>query len=119
LTTYGIEAVEGVSRRKESVSWNLLKVGPIIGSNFAIGNNNIQTLSFSINNFDQLFRYIDRLEKLQGDLLRPIIKEIEDGIKKDSLKPSTLRRLGEAVQTVGSVAGPVIEAIMRLLGLKA
>src|SRR2546425_3177950 len=50
LTPYGIEAVEGVSSRKESVSWNLL--GPIIGSNVAIGNNNIQSLSFSINNFD-------------------------------------------------------------------
>jgi len=117
LTSYGIEAVEGVSRRKESVSWNLL--GPIIGSNVAIGDKNIQTLTFSINNFDQLYRYLDdRLEKLQADLLRPIIKEIEDGINKGSLKPSTLKKLGETAQTVGSVAGPIIEAILRLLGLK-
>jgi hypothetical protein len=119
LTAFGVEAVEGRAGQNLSVNFSIINVNaPVTSSQIASGHGITQTQSIQINSFSELYRYLDdKLGDFQKKQLRPLVEELEADTKKDSVKPSTLRKIREMVQTWGPVGATIIEAVAKLSGL--
>ncbi len=118
LTASGIDFVEANFAQDHSESGNIIVTAQnVIGSQFATGEGNTQIQTVSIESFDQLYQIADNLlNESQRAILKPLLKEVEDQVKRGSLEPSTLRKIGEVVKAWGpSVAGSILDAIMKLL----
>ncbi|SRR6266568_3569306 len=119
LTAFGVEAVEGRAGQNLSINFSIINVNaPVTSSQIASGHGITQTQSIQINSFSELYRYLDdKLGDFQKKQLRPLVEELEADTKKDSVKPSTLRKIREMVQTWGPVGATIIEAVAKLSGL--
>jgi len=119
LTAYGLDVIEGNFQDLKTVG-NVTIAGDVIGGQVAIGNSNTQVQSVSIDSFNKLYDFLDtRLDVSQRAILKPLIRAFEEAVKAGSLNPETLRKIGEAIKTWGpAITGPIIDGIMRLLGLK-
>ncbi len=92
---------------------------PVLGSQIAVGSNISQSQTVSVDDWKQLYGYVsEKLERKQREEIEPLLKQLEADIHKDSVKPSTLRRIGEMAKTWGPVAIPIIDTIAKLIGLR-
>lgn len=119
LTAFGVEAVEGKAGRSLSVNFSIININaPVSSSQIASGQGITQAQPLQINSFKDLYHYLDdKLGDSQEKELRLLVEELEADTKKDSVKPSTLRKIRELVQTWGPVGAVVIEAVAKLSGL--
>jgi hypothetical protein len=119
LTAFGVEAAEGKAGQNLSVNFSIINVNaPVTSSQIASGNGITQTQSIQINSFSEFYRYLDdNLSDFQEKQLRPLAEELEADTRKDSVKPSTLRKIRGMVQTWGPVGATIIEAVAKLSGL--
>ncbi|GEM_PF-987743 len=119
ITAYGMEAVEGRRREQLEINFNVVNVTAPFTGQIAAGENIVQTQSVTINSFAELHQYVERaLTPDQAKTLRPLLEEVESQVGNDSVKPSTLRRIGSLLATYGPVAVPIADFIARLLGVK-
>lgn len=121
LTASGIDAVEGRYGRELAINYSIINVSaPVTGSQLAVGHQINQSQSVSINDFNELYNYVNtKLDKSQREALRPILEELEAEVRNDSVKPSTLKKVRETIKTWEPIAIPIIEALAKLIGLKS
>ncbi len=102
------------------INFNSINInGPVDGSQIAAGSQINQRESIVINDFVELVRYIDtKLEGWQREASKPVLEALEDQVKRDSIRGSTLKRISEMISTWGPVAYPIVEAMEKLAGIK-
>jgi hypothetical protein len=120
MTAHGIEAVEGRYGSNLAINYSSINInGPVEGSQIAAGPQVNQSQSVAINEFGELYRYLDtKLDKWQREALKPVLEELKDQVKRHSIKRSTLKRISEIVSKWGPVAYPIVEAVEKLTGMK-
>ncbi len=120
MTAHGMEAVEGRYGRDLAINYNVMSFNaPVAGSQIAVGSQINQTHSVAINDFEELYRYVDtKLGKWQKESLKPVLEELDAQVKRDSIKASTLKKISEMASTWGPVAIPILEALAKLTGMK-
>lgn len=120
ITAYGIDAVEGRHREQLEINFNVVNVAAPVTGQIAAGGNIVQTQSVTINNITELHQYVERtLTPDQAKTLGSLLEEFESQVRNDSVKPSTLKRIGSLLAAYGPVAVPIVDFITRLLGVKA
>lgn len=120
LTSFGVEAVEGQAERQDlAVNFSIINVNaPVTASQIAIGGKINQTYLGSIRTFDDLHRYLDQnFEPGQIEALKTQLRELEEQIKAESVKPGTLSKIKDTVQNLGPAATIVMEVIQKILSL--
>jgi hypothetical protein len=121
ITGKGMDAVEHPSQfSSPQVGSTTINVqGPMIGSQMAVGNNISQNQTTVVGTFQEAYNYVEsRFNKEQIEEIIPLLKALQTGIEREAVGPSNLKRLGELLAKYGPVAVPVLDFVLRMLGLK-
>lgn len=119
LTAFGYEAMEGRRGQDLSVNFSIINVNaPVTQSQIAAGSKIEQTQSLHINTLQDLQQYLDqRFSGAEIESLKSQLRDLEEQIKADVVKPSTLRKIKEIVTSLGPAALVVMEVLQKILGL--
>jgi hypothetical protein len=118
LTSYGVEAVEGLARQDLAVNFSIISIaGPVTQSQISVGSRITQT-QMPVNTFQDLYSYLDRsFNEAEVRELKGQLQELEEQVKADVIKPSTLTRIAEMIERLGPAALTLMKIVQKLIGL--
>lgn len=118
ITSDGVDAVEGQHREQYEVNFNLVNVGGDLSGQVAMGTNISQKQESNIGSFEDLYLFAEQnLRNEELKKLKPLLEEVEEQFKSETVKPSTLKQISSLLVTYGPIGVTIIRILGKLLGL--